>query len=173
MDDTSSLTVHYTRPWFSYLPSPLQDSIKTAVALLEHFQNGSNKLDVSQTIDYSFVVFLASRSYEGFLKHYLKDIGLISDEIFASRRLRIGRALNPDVSMHQRDEWWLYDDLVQMCGAATARQLWETWLKCRNHVFHYFPEEPFSFDLDKAQRYLLLLLETMEQAVTCQSQLLE
>lgn len=160
------LTDHYTRPWFQYVTPQLQDLIRTGLTLHQHHTNTQTELP-----DYSFLIFPISKAYEGFLKKYLHDLDLITKEDVESRRFRIGRAINPDVRMHQRDENWLFDDLAHSCGQETARQVWETWLKCRNRVFHYFPKEASMLSLAEATFHIELLLNTMELAVQCQPDL--
>lgn len=118
--------------------------------------------------DYSFLVFPAAKAYEGFLKQYLYDLGLIQETQFRGKNFRIGRALNPDVPAHQRDQWWLFDDVAQRCGPAIARQLWNTWLECRNQVFHFFPHEVKPLTLSKALEKLALVESAIHLAQTCQ-----
>jgi len=110
-----------------------------------------------------------AKAYEGFLKKYLLDLGLIDEKTHDSRRFRIGRALNPDVHRNQRDEYWLYDDIEHICGKPLAKQLWQTWLECRNRVFHFFPQEKGKIDLENARKKLDIMTETMENAVSCMS----
>jgi hypothetical protein len=117
--------------------------------------------------DYSFIVFPAAKAYEGFLKDYLLKTGLLSQETYQSRRFRIGRALNPDVPQNQRDEFWLYDDLAHSCGKDVARQLWDTWLECRNHVFHFFPGEKSTLSLEKAGQHLAQIENSIVLATQC------
>lgn len=117
--------------------------------------------------DYSYIVFPMAKAYEGYLKDWLLVFGLISKEVWASRRFRIGRALNPDVPPPQRDEWWLYDDVTRVCGEDTAHQLWTCWLEGRNHVFHYFPEDTRGLTLAEAEHNLEMLSNTITKAISC------
>lgn len=164
MDQPVQLTDYYTRPLFRYVTPELRSLLETGIELYVRHSQAANGLP-----DYSFIVFPVSKAYEGFLKQYLYDIDLIDKDTFNSRRFRIGRALNPDVSKNQRDEHWLYDDLAQACGPDVAKQLWETWLYCRNRVFHHFPKEAQPISLDKVERYLHMLFDSMENALECQA----
>ncbi len=148
--------------WFLYLEPLQQKLVKHALELYRRELTLDSNLP-----DYSFLVFTLSKAYEGFLKKYLRDLELISVKVYEGRKFRIGRALNPDVHTNHRDQYWLYDDLAQVCGPELARQLWETWLQCRNRVFHYFPNDPNIIDLETAEKFLLMLISAMEKAVAC------
>ena len=150
-----------TSSWFKYLSPRQRDLVRVSYQLLE-------KQDKDQPLaDYGFLVFSMSKAYEGFLKKYLLDFNLINYKTYQSRRFRIGRSLNPDVNLKQRDEWWLYDDLVKICNEGVARELWQTWLECRNRVFHFFPEQKGQLSLEEATAKLLKISKAMEVAVAC------
>ncbi len=149
--------------WFTYLDLDLQRMVVLSFRLYEH-----QELSLEQYDDYTFVVFPMAKAYEGFLKHFLLKTQLISNETFNDRKFRIGRALNPDVSPRHRDEYWLYDKVEQNCSADLARELWETWLSCRNRIFHYFPKDRQVLTLTQAGEYLKRMQDTMHEAVTCQ-----
>ena len=148
--------------WFSYLSADQQNLVKTAWLLVE---SG----DQEQVTDYSYVVFPMAKAYEGFLKKYFFELGLITQSVYESRRFRVGRAFNPDVSSNQRDELWLFDDVARMCGLALAREMWDAWLECRNQVFHYFPLQNKTLSLAQAEAKLLQLAMVMEGAIRCQA----
>lgn len=152
-----------SKPWFKQLRKPQQELVRVSILLYEREVRSTVTLS-----DYSFMIFPMAKAYEGFLKQYLFDCELIDEKTYHSRRFRIGRAINPDVRENQRDELWLYDDLVHLCGQQVAAQLWETWLTCRNRVFHYFPNRKLLFSLDIATEYLELISNTIEDAYACQ-----
>lgn len=160
--NTLEVNIVETKGWFLSLEPTQQIMVKQTLELYDR----ELRLD-SNLHDYSFLVFPMSKAYEGFLKKYLLDMDLITQSVYEGKRFRIGRALNPDVYHDQRDKYWLYDDLSQACGEELARQLWETWLQCRNRVFHYFPLHQNVLDLDTAEEYLLILMTTMEKAFYC------
>ncbi len=116
---------------------------------------------------YSFVVFPLAKAYEGFLKYYLREIGILSTQSYIDKKFRIGRALNPDVSLRHRDEWWLYDDLVRLCSKDTARLLWDTWLECRNRLFHFYFDDEIPLSLEHAKKKIIKLSRAMEEAMRC------
>lgn len=118
--------------------------------------------------DYSFVVFSMAKAYEGFLKQKFLEYKLIDVRMYEGRRFRIGRALNPDVREGSKDEQWLYDDVAKICGEQLARELWDTWLVCRNHVFHFFPKETNSITLETAGNYLLKISSAMKLLIECE-----
>lgn len=151
-------------PMFTYLDSWQQQQVRLAFTLWQREQATHTHF-----IDYSYIVFPMSKAYEGFLKRFLLDLKLISKETYLSKRFRIGRALNPDVRTSQRDEFWLYKDVEDLCGPILARELWDTWLTCRNRVFHFFPDRETGLSLEQAGHYLRILFEVMEKALSCQN----
>jgi len=151
-------------PAFNYLDEWQQQLVRLSFSLWQR-----EKVTGSQFLDYSFVVFPMAKAYEGFLKRYLLDLGLISKETFESRRFRIGRVLNPDVRPSHQDENWVYDDISQRCGPEIVRELWEAWLTCRNRVFHYFPKNTDRLTHEQAGRYIEQLFSVMQAAISCQN----
>lgn len=121
----------------------------------------------TQLFDYSFIVFPIAKAYEGFLKQYLFDLELIDKKTYEGKKFRIGRALNPDVHMGQRDLYWLFDDLSQLCGEQVAHDLWLTWLECRNRVFHYYPNSENALSLAAAKEKIDMVVASLDAAVTC------
>lgn len=148
--------------WFGLFEPEQQRAITLAFELLEREQQAQ-----TQFSDYSFIIFPIAKAYEGFLKLFLYEMGLISKEVYIGRHFRIGRALNPDISINQRDQWWLYDDVVRLCGEEIARKLWQAWLSCRNHVFHYFPDAQNELTLTQVEKKMRLLVEVFESAWKC------
>lgn len=165
-DETTDHHQFQLSAWFLYLEKPLQELVKLTYALYE--RERANSTD--QLYDYSFILFPMSKAYEGFVKMYLLDMGLISRKVYEGRRFRIGRSLNPDVSSNQRDQHWLYDDLARICTEDVARQIWETWLHARNRVFHFFPTESNVLTLPKLGEYIDMVAQTMEVAITCKNE---
>ena len=150
--------------WYEYSSPGQRKLIETAWLLVEEAKTSSQKHD------YSYVLFPLAKAYEGFLKQYLFDAELIDEPTYNSRKFRIGRALNPDVSYSQRDKNWLFDDLGRVCGIEMARKLWETWLDCRNQVFHFFPQHQQYLTLVQAQDRMEMIADAMETALACRSQ---
>lgn len=150
-------------PLYRSLSSDLQELVRVAVTLYTR----ERRLGL-QFPDYSFVVFPMAKAYEGFLKQYLLELHLLSLEDYHDKRFRIGRALNPDLRNRQRDEQWLYDDIVRLCSRELGRLLWDTWLQCRNRVFHFFPGSSQRVSLQSAGEYLLLIVTAMTEARQCQ-----
>lgn len=148
--------------WFQDLPKAQQQLVRLSVELLDREKRMHTNFP-----DYSFVIFPIAKAYEGFIKNFFYRRGLISHETFRGKRFRVGRSLNPDIAQHYQDDWWLYDDLSKMCGATVARQLWDAWIECRNHVFHYFPESQTEYSLLEIEKKVLLLLDVMAYASEC------
>jgi len=148
--------------WYQYLDNDHQAIIRTAVKLAE------NEALVGQLEDYSFIVFLFAKAYEAFLKTYLLNLNLIDENLYNSKKFRIGRALNPDVSANHRDEWWLYDDVSRQCGEEVAHSLWIAWLEGRNRVVHSFPGEDPLYSLEKMKKKITIITEAMDVAASCE-----
>lgn len=142
--------------WYQYLDVYQQELVEVSFSLVQ------KKNALADLKDFSFIVFPMAKAYEGFLKKVFHDLGLISQETYQGRRFRIGRALNPDIRNHQRDEDWLYDDVEAKFGKEVARQLWDTWLLCRNRVFHYFTSEKSSLNFDEALKKIEMLIDSMK-----------
>ncbi len=149
--------------WFLYLDQTQQQLVDLAFQLAAREKELNSELH-----DYSFVVFPMAKAYEGFLKSYFYELALIDTPTFEGKKFRVGRALNPDIRRNQRDEFWLFDDVEHLCGEALARELWDTWLECRNRIFHYFPTEKHPITLPRANSYLEKMQQAMHAAVACQ-----
>lgn len=118
--------------------------------------------------DYGFLVFTAAKVYEGFLKNFFFQLGLISNNQYRDEHFRIGKALNPDLPFKYRNSTWLYDELMAVCGAETAAVLWETWRSGRNEIFHYFPDNGNVITLTQAKAIIEKILGAMHQASHCE-----
>lgn len=149
--------------WFSGLEPAHQRAITATLQLLER----EKKLQ-GEFSDYSFILFPMAKAYEGFLKKFLFDLHLITEHVYFGKKFRIGRALNPDISQKQRDEWWLYDDMVRICGTELAEQIWNAWITCRNHIFHFFPSEQNEFSLEHVEARVNQLIGVFALATQCQ-----
>lgn len=157
-----------SQAWYQYLTDWQQELVKTAIQLLEQDEEKVATNDpIDDFIDYAYIVFPMAKAYEGFLKKYFYDFGLISKKTYFGKRFRVGRALNPDVRQQQRDRYWIFDDVVRLCGEETAREMWQTWLECRNRVFHFFPDEKGKLSREQAEEKLSMLVLTMDHAVQC------
>ncbi len=148
-------------PWFEYLDDCQRELVGVSFSLT------NKRLELAGLSDYSFVVFPMAKAYEGFLKKIFLDLGLITKEVYEDRHFRIGRALNPDIRTSQKDEYWLYDNVAERFGNDLARHLWDTWLLCRNRVFHYFSNCDQFLSFDEAVKRIEMMMETM-QSVTDQ-----
>lgn len=135
-----------TKIWWDYLESDLQELLTTSVVLSEKVGKWDKKFH-----DYSFVVFPASKAYEGFLKKLFLDMGFISQEDYYGKRFRIGKALNPSLDRAKHKDQSVYDRIVDFCGGKElAEILWDTWKNSRNLLFHWFPKEKRAIDFEDA-----------------------
>ena len=155
-------SIFFTQAWDLNLASAQQELVRTSIELFAREERMK-----SAFTEYSFVVFPMSKAYEGFLKKYFYDAGLISETMYMDRRFRIGRALNPDLRASQRDEEWIYPKIQKDCGNDVARGIWDTWLLCRNQLFHYFPDQHTWLSLSEAGKRIEMLAQSMELLSLC------
>lgn len=151
--------------WFRSLPKEIRELLDLTIVLCQQQKNNH-----SNYFDYSFLVFTAGKAYEGFLKYYLLEVKLIDEQLYKSKRFRIGRALNPDVHQDQRDEFWFYDDLAANCTPELAKQIWTAWLECRNRVFHFFPDDLRGLNLEEALAKVEQIFLAIEASMNCAHQ---
>lgn len=111
--------------------------------------------------DYSFIVFPFAKAFEGFIKKFLLDIGLITIEQYNSDHIRIGKLLSPERLNNRMYSSSIYTQLSDSIGSVTAEKLWLTWKYCRNQVFHYYPHNSKSIDLIGAKERIHMILTTM------------
>lgn len=149
-----------TQPFWQYLDFTQKELIKQSFHLLNWAKRHRTKLH-----DYSFVVMPAAKAFEGFLKQLLFDLGLISKKKLEEDYFRIGKALNPELEhiRYLRKEA-LFREISQRCSQETAQFLWQTWKKCRNRLFHYFPKEQQVFTLEEAEERLNQIIEAIKVA---------
>lgn len=158
-----SLTSH---SWWDYISPDLQELIKQSIFLVDIIDSQDFKLSekYSKFHDYSFLVFPAAKAYEGFLKKLLFDMGFISDKAFYGKRFRIGKALNPFLEEKLRKQS-VYDKLADFCqGTELPDAMWDTWVKGRNQLFHWFPNERNSIEFTEAKEIIEQIFKTMDKA---------
>lgn len=164
----STLLSFQQESWFPFLPDHGQRLVVTSQELYDREARLQSAFS-----SYSFVVFPMAKAYEGFIKSYLHQMGILPKKGYQDHKFRIGRALNPDISPQHKDEWWLYDDLERACSPKTARLIWDTWVECRNRIFHFYFDDEIPMPLSVAKQKLLQLSEAMDEAVKCGSTLKE
>lgn len=149
------------RVWWDYLEEDLQELISESTLLIEKVKNWEERFH-----DYAFVVFPASKAYEGFLKKLFLDLGLISEREYAGKRFRVGKALNPQLEKRLRARYSVYDKLVGFCAGdeGLADVLWQTWREARNLLFHWFPDERNALSFDEAEEKVSMILYAMDKA---------
>jgi hypothetical protein len=146
--------------WWNYIEVDLQGLLLTSQMLAKDAEGWSRNIH-----DYSFIVFPAAKAFEGFLKKFFLDLGFITSEDYYGKRFRIGKALNPNLEAYFRGKEGVYDRLVNYChDTKLANQLWETWIKSRNLVFHWFPNEKNALDLNEAKERVEIILDAIDSA---------
>ncbi len=162
MKDKMSFQSLFDATWYVFLEDEAKILVTQSVELVERERRMNSLFH-----DYSFVVFPMAKAYESFLKKFLYTIGLIDRLQYEHRQFRIGRSLNPDIPNRFRDNQWYYGDLSNACGEELARRLWDAWIECRNHLFHYFPDEKKNVTLDQSEGLLHKMDEAMRDAFSC------
>lgn len=152
--------------WYLFLDEEMRLLVDEALYLRDREESMGETL-----FDYSFVVFPIAKAYEGFVKKFALEMGLLSEEGYASRRFRVGRSLNPAVAEADRDEWWIYGPLKASCGEVEGQSvadiMWQAWHSGRNRLFHYFPDNKEMIGLEDASARIDLFIEAMRAAVNC------
>lgn len=116
--------------------------------------------------DYSYIIFPMAKVYEGFLKNFLLDTGLIEKQQYESDHFRIGKVLNPNLPDHLKLEG-LYDSICGHLGNTDlADRFWQTWKRGRNLIFHYFPGKIVRVNFKDAKEIVKDIVDTMELATT-------
>ncbi len=154
--------------WWTYLERDLQELLSEALVLLALAKKWNQSFH-----DYSFVVFPAAKAYEGFLKKFFLDMGIITEKDYYGKHFRIGKSLNPTLDIKYRGHDWVYDDLTRFCGSESLpKKLWQTWKNSRNLVTHWFPNEQNAIDLVEAEKRIMFVIEAIDEAfVECGVQL--
>ena len=150
-----------SKPWQIRLNFTQRELIKQSFYLLDWVKKQKKIF-----YDYSFIVMPAAKAYEGFLKQWFFDLGLISRKTLERDRFRIGKALNPELEHIKRlQKVCLFNEISEKCGYETAQILWKTWKNCRNRLFHYFYKEQQTFTLEEAENRLNQIIEAIKLAL--------
>jgi len=157
--------LYYSQDWYVTLSQWQKELVRTSLELLSREERMKSNFS-----DYSFIVFPIGKAYEGFLKDFFLKIGLIDQQTYVDRRFRIGKAINPDISPSHRDDEWLYAEIAQLCGPELSRQIWNTWMECRNQLFHYFPENEKKISLPEAEKRIEMIADMMNEMTRCKMQ---
>jgi hypothetical protein len=159
---TAPLTV--TPALYAFLSPEERRLCRDTLEMAEWFALPSRRPEVH---DYAFLVFPAAKAYEGFLRDFFFQAGLISSRDYEGKHFRIGRSFNPDLPERLRDDTWVYDDVARLCSDEVARDLWQSWIDGRNHLFHYYSHERYCLTYEQAVAISWRLLESMESALKC------
>ena len=146
---------------WSYLSDNQKGLVQDGEMLLTNIED-FRKGEIS---DFSFLVFPFAKAFEGFLKKFLLDLGLIREDDYYSDEIRIGRILNPGYMEHNAS---VYKMLCshQKGGQGLSDDLWDVWKKARNQVFHYFPHNFRKLEYDEALDLIKRIVDVMELTMT-------
>lgn len=146
---------------WNYMVPEIRDLIEDGETILNFVHQNKHRAEIS---DYSFIVFPFAKAYEGFLKKFLWDVGLITEDEYFGDEIRIGRLLNPNYE----DNTSVYNKVCQHAegGESIAERLWKAWKKGRNTVFHYFPHNFKKLEYDEALSIINDLISAMSEVVS-------
>lgn len=150
---------------WSYLTPELRGLIVDGETLLDLLHYNPEDLEKVHPSDYSFLVFSFAKAYEGFLKKFFFDLGLIKQHEYYGDDIRIGRILNP---MFVEEKSNVFHKICDKSpeGKHISKILWKIWKKGRNNVFHYFPQNFRKLDYTEAYTIIQDIVESMDAAVT-------
>ena len=160
-----SITEIKAKSWWGYLEEDIQELLTQSVILIEVVGRWS-KDERSRLHDYSFVAFPIAKAYEGFLKKLFYDLGFINEDDYFGKRFRVGKSLNPSLDRH-RMKYGVYDKIVSFSkGNELADALWQTWIECRNQLFHWFPNELKAISFEDSILKVEKVIATIDKAFT-------
>lgn len=148
------------KSWWNYLTENQQDLLLQSIQLLNREEKQTSQL----FHDYSFLVFPAAKAYEGFLKKLFLDLGVIVLDQYEGSHFRIGKALNPSLEQHLKNNDWIYENLKNECNEELPQDLWDTWKKSRNLIFHWFPGHKNMISLSEAKERIKMIVDTIDKA---------
>lgn len=139
----------------------IRDLIEDGEIILNFVYDNKHKAEIS---DYSFIVFPFAKAYEGFLKKFFLDSGLITEDEYFGDEIRIGRLLNPNY----KDNTSVFNKICGRNGSGNriAVTLWNAWKKGRNLVFHYFPHNFRKLSYDESLDIINDIINAMADAVS-------
>ncbi len=146
---------------WNYMAPEIRDLIEDGEVILSFVHENKQKAEIS---DYSFIVFPFAKAYEGFLKRFFWDVGLITEEEYFGDEIRVGRLLNPNYE----DNTSIYK---KVCGHVKGskdipKRLWNAWKRGRNAVFHYFPHNFKKLSYDESLDIINDLISAMSEVVS-------
>ena len=146
---------------WNYMVPEIRDLIEDGEIILNFVYENKHRAEIS---DYSFIVFPFAKAYEGFLKKFLWDVGLITEDEYYGDEIRIGRLLNPNYE----DNTSVYGKVCRHAesGEEVAQRLWKSWKRGRNTVFHYFPHNFKKLGYDEALDVINDLINAMSEVVS-------
>jgi len=130
----------------------------------EFLLSDSKRHQSEEPTDYSYIVFPFAKLYEGFLKDFFLNVGIISESDYRSDHFRIGKALSPHLASRLGTHS-AYKQLEDRYGPDLPRLLWRAWKEGRNLVFHYFPHNYRVLTRQEAEKMIKLLVTAMEEAI--------
>ncbi len=144
------------RQALAYLPPSQKDLLQDVQTIMSNLQKDSIH-------DYSFLVAPAAKAYEGYLKNFFLQIGLIDQRQHDSTRFRVGKTLNPSLRFKRFSVFQKLAD-IDNDGEELAEILWDGWKYARNEILHYFPKNLKKLTLDQAKDRIALILSAIIQS---------
>lgn len=131
--------------------------------LIEDLKTVITRLQKDHISDYSFLVAPIAKAYEGFLKDFFLQIGIIDKHAYNSDHFRVGKTLNPSLRYKRFSIFTKLSDIHDK-GEELAEKLWTAWKLGRNEIFHYFPKNVKSLTRTEAEDRIILILQAITEA---------
>lgn len=136
-----------------------QELLEDGRHLLDYIQNQP----VDNFSDYSFLVALFAKAYEGFLKSFFLKLKIITMREYNSDHFRVGKVLNPALRHKNYSVYKKLEDKGDK-GKQLAKLLWQAWKQGRNLIFHYFPHNLHRLNFVEAQDRIDKITSAIDQA---------
>jgi len=149
-------------PEFSHLKKYLSDEQYDLITDGKTLYKVLKKHGVNHISDYSFLVSLFAKAYEGFLKKFFYQIKLIDKNAYLSNHFRVGKTLNPSLRYKRFSIFQKLSDMDPE-GEELAEILWHAWKQSRNLIFHFFPQNLKRLTLPEAIDRIKLIKKSITQ----------
>lgn len=149
-----------SRLW-GYMPDEIKNLVIDGEIILTFVYENKPKSHIS---DYSFLVFSFAKAYEGYLKYFFMDLGIISEEDYYSNVIRIGRILNPHF-LESKENIFKKLEAHKKVKNEVPTQLWKAWKQGRNLVFHYFPRNFRRLSYNEALDVINQIIDAMYASI--------
>jgi len=150
-------------PLWKYLSEDMRDLAIEGEKLL----NSCNLSGDISIKDFSYLVFPWGKLYEGFLKKIFLDLKFITPEDYYGNDIRIGKLISSGIGDKPPHRLSIYREISsnKILGENLTKIIKGVWKNSRNMVFHFFPNNVYSIDLETAKKRINETVKCMELVV--------